>query len=254
MPTALVTGASRGLGLELCRQLLARGCSVVAACRAGKSAGLDALQGDLKGAVTLKVVALDVAERESVLELARWLEAEAIALDFLFNNAGVALARDAQIEDPPLQAAVTTFLTNVVGPHSCLSAFLPALARAAGGAFRVINISSSLGSIGKLSTYVETGLDPKGGFKGTDWTYRVSKAALNMTTVCQALELKAKYPNAAVASVHPGWVQTDMGSSNGRTAPLTPEESIAGVLERAFELSPGRSGQYVDWTGATMPF
>ena len=143
MPTALVTGASRGLGLELCRQLLARGCSVVAACRAGKSAGLDALQGDLKGAVTLKVVALDVVERESVLELARWLEAEAIALDFLFNNAGVALARDAQIEDPPLQAAVTTFLTNVVGPHSCLSAFLPALARAAGGAFRVINISSS---------------------------------------------------------------------------------------------------------------
>ena len=75
-----------------------------------------------------------------------------------------------------------------------------------------------------------------------------------MTTVCQALELKAKYPNAAVASVHPGWVQTDMGASNGRTAPLTPEESIAGVLERAFELSPGRSGQYVDWTGATMPF
>ena len=49
-------------------------------------------------------------------------------------------------------------------------------------------------------------------------------------------------------------VQTDVGSSNGGTAPLTPEESIAGVLERAFELSPGRSGQYVDWTGATMPF
>lgn len=253
MPTALVTGASRGLGLELCRQLLARGCSVIAACRAGKSAGLDALQGGLKGA-TLKVVVLDVAQRESVLALARWLEAEAVALDFLFNNAGVALARDAQLEDPPLDAAMTTFLTNVVGPHSCLSAFLPALARAAGGAFRVVNISSSLGSIGKLSTYVETGLDPKGGFRGTDWTYRASKAALNMTTVCQALELKAKYPNAAVASVHPGWVQTDMGSGNGRTAPLTPEESIAGVLERAFELSPGRSGQYVDWTGATMPF
>ena len=139
MPTALVTGASRGLGLELCRQLLARGCSVIAACRdtrAGKSAGLDALQGGLKGGATLKVVVLDVAQRESVLALARWLEAEAVALDFLFNNAGVALARDAQLEDPPLDAAMTTFLTNVVGPHSCLSAFLPALARAAGGAGR----------------------------------------------------------------------------------------------------------------------
>ncbi|MCL1635858.1 SDR family oxidoreductase [Luteimonas sp. SX5] len=236
MPTrhSLVTGANRGLGLEFVRQLLARGDRVVAACRhPGKASALNQLTGQHPG--RLHVLPLDVADPKAHAELAKELDllgdGEHYRLGLLVNNAGVLHSGErfgrvsaAHLED--------SFRTNAMGPFLLTQALADKLADGA----KVANITSELGSIAGLGRF------------GTP-SYNISKAALNMAGALLAKALAER--GIAVAMLHPGWAQTDMGGDN---ASLPVAESVQGLLRVIDALTPKQSGSYLDWQGQTLPW
>jgi NAD(P)-dependent dehydrogenase (short-subunit alcohol dehydrogenase family) len=184
MPTTLIIGASRGIGLELARQSLAAGERVLATAR--DDAGLARLN-DL-GAQTLRV---DVADPASVSSLTWVLDGEKI--DTAWYVAGVMCDRADATQPPTQQAFDRVMHANVLGAMQVIPQVAP-LVEAAGGRFGFV--SSIMGRI-----------DGVGGSNA--WLYRVSKAALNMAVA----SAQHSYPKAVIASFHPGWVSTDMGGT-----------------------------------------
>ena len=228
----LVTGANRGLGLELCRQLLARGDRVVAACRQpGKATALNTLAGEHPG--RLHVTPLDVAEPKSHAALARELPllTEGEPLNLLINNAGVLRGgeRYGSVQAADLE---TSFRTHALGPFLLVQTLTPQLADGA----RVANISSEIGSIGLRQEFRTP-------------SYAIGKAAQNMATSLLAQALAPR--GIVVAALHPGWVRTDMGTER---AALSPQESARGLLQVIGGLQARDSGAFLDWRGQTLPW
>lgn len=228
----LVTGANRGLGLELCRQLLARGDRVVAACRQpGKATALNTLAGEHPG--RLRVTPLDVAEPKSHAALARELPllTEGEPLDLLVNNAGVLRGgeRYGSVQAADLE---TSFRTHALGPFLLVQTLTPQLADGA----RVANISSEIGSIGLRQEFRTP-------------SYAIGKAAQNMATSLLAQALAPR--GIVVVALHPGWVRTDMGTER---AALSPQESARGLLQVIGGLQARDSGAFLDWRGQTLPW
>ena len=229
----LVTGGNRGIGLELVRQLLARGERVVAACRhPGKATALNALAGEHPG--RLHVLPLDVAEPKSRAELLRELPlvlGDDGRLDLLVNNAGVLHTgeRFGHVEQPVLEDSLRT---NAVGPFLLAQALAPLLADGA----KIANISSQLGSIANTGRF------------GTP-SYDISKAAQNMASVLLARALAER--GIVVLALHPGWVQTDMG---GAGAQVAPKDAVAGLLRVIDGAGPAQSGRFLDWRGESLPW
>jgi NAD(P)-dependent dehydrogenase (short-subunit alcohol dehydrogenase family) len=229
MPTVLVTGANRGLGLEFVRQYAADGWTVHACCRdPGTAKELKAI----KGAITIH--ALDVADRASIKALAKALKSTAI--DVLINNAGVYGGdRDRQtfgkVDDGSWDA---TLRTNALGPLMITEALVDNVAR--GGAKIIACVTSKMGSMADNTS-------------GGAYIYRASKAALNAVAVSLAHDLKAR--GLTVIAFHPGWVQTDMG---GRGPPITPKVSIAGMRAVIAAARPADSGKFPNYDGATIPW
>ena len=233
----LVTGANRGLGLELCRQLLARGGRVVSACRhPGKATALNILAGEYPG--RLHVAPLDVAEPKSHAALARELPllTEGEPLDLLINNAGVLRGgeRYGSVQAADLE---TSFRTHALGPFLLVQTLTPQLADGA----RVANISSEIGSIGLR----QAGLHQE--FRTP--SYAIGKAAQNMATSLLAQALAPR--GIVVVALHPGWVRTDMGTDR---AALSPQESARGLLQVIGGLQARDSGTFLDWQGQTLPW
>ena len=234
---SLVTGANRGLGLELCRQLLAAGSRVIAACRhPGKATALNTLAGEYPG--RLHVAPLDVAEPKSHAALARELPllTEGEPLDLLINNAGVLRGgeRYGSVQAADLE---TSFRTHALGPFLLVQSLTPQLAKGA----RVANISSEIGSIGLR----QAGLHQE--FRTP--SYAIGKAAQNMATSLLAQALAAH--GIVVVALHPGWVRTDMGTER---AALSPQESARGLLQVIGGLKAQDSGAFLDWQGKTLPW
>ena len=234
---SLVTGANRGLGLELCRQLLAAGGRVIAACRhPGKATALNTLAGEYPG--RLHVVPLDVAEPKSHAALARELPllTDSEPLDLLINNAGVLRGgeRYGEVQAADLE---TSFRTHALGPFLLVQTLTPQLADGA----RVANISSEIGSIGlrQAGSHQE--------FRTP--SYAIGKAAQNMATSLLAQALAPR--GIVVAALHPGWVRTDMGTDR---AALSPRESANGLLQVIGGLKAQDSGAFLDWQGQTLPW
>jgi NAD(P)-dependent dehydrogenase (short-subunit alcohol dehydrogenase family) len=228
----LVTGANRGLGLELCRQLLARGDRVVAACRQpGKATALNTLAGEHPG--RLRVTPLDVAEPKSHAALARELPllTDGEPLDLLVNNAGVLRGgeRYGSVQAADLE---TSFRTHALGPFLLVQTLTPQLADGA----RVANISSEIGSIGLRQEFRTP-------------SYAIGKAAQNMATSLLAQALAPR--GIVVVALHPGWVRTDMGTDR---ATLSPQESARGLLQVIGGLQARDSGAFLDWQGQTLPW
>lgn len=234
--TALVTGASRGLGFEWVKQLSEKKWKVYAACRAGADAPSLASLG-----ATVIPVALDVSDAASVAKLSEVLDG--VALDLLVNNAGIRpeeCGPDKKLGDIDYAAMESVLKTNAVGPMRVMSACLPALSRA--GAFKVVNISSALGSCA-LAAHTRKAFH---NIAGTDLAYRSSKAALNMATALSALELSETHPQSVVVTMDPGWVATDMGLRGGKDAPpLTAVDAVRMNIERMEGLTPADTGTYV---------
>ena len=230
---ALVTGANRGLGLEFVRQLLARGDRVLAACRQpGKAGDLNLLAGAHPG--RLHVLPLDVANESSRNAFAREL---ALVLDddariaLLVNNAGVLHSgeRWGQVREAALD---DSFGTNAIGPFLLTQALAPRLAD--GG--KVAFLSSIMGSIGTRHEFRAP-------------SYCASKAALDMLAVQAAHALASR--GIAVALLHPGWAQTDMG---GDGADVAASDSVAGLLRQIDAADASKPLQLRDWRGEALPW
>ncbi|UOG73826.1 SDR family oxidoreductase [Hymenobacter tibetensis] len=239
MKRILITGANRGLGLELTRQYLERGDTVFAATRQPDSA-TDLHQLHTQYADHLHLIQLDVTNEASI-EAARQVVAGATeSLDILINNAGI--FPGAGPEDPAKQnlggltaATALTFLNvNAVGPLLVAQAFLELL-KAANKA-RIISLSSGQGSLTWKAS-------------GEPYHYSASKAALNMYMRALAAEV-GTYGVISVL-VDPGWVQTRMG---GDTAALPPADSARGIVRLTDQLHAEENGSFVTWQGQPVPW
>ena len=233
----LITGASRGIGLGLVKEFLCKGFAVVATCRNPDKA-VD-LAKVLQDANQKPAVSLDVTNDESVAALKDYLRSNQIMVRHLVNNAGISTPGH-PVEDPDAiirKEMVAVFDTNVAGVARVTEA-CGVLSNGDGG--KVINISSGMGSVGRTLS--------SGSYYAT--SYRCSKAALNMLTACFSLQ----FPNTFFSMVHPGWVQTDMGGSGGRTADISVQESASGIFTVFKTLDKSMSGKFLDWKGDEVPF
>jgi NAD(P)-dependent dehydrogenase (short-subunit alcohol dehydrogenase family) len=217
--TWLVTGTSRGLGLELVRQLHARGDDVIATCRT-RTPELDE--------IGCRVVdGIDVGS-DGVGDALRRALRDGQALDVVVNNAGV--GRWDTLETIDLDAARDELDVNALGPLRVTLALLPRLAAGA----KIALVSSKAGSIGDR---------PSGGNYG----YRMSKAALNMLGANLAADLAARGIHVAV--LHPGFVRTEMTRGGGN---LDPPESAAGLIRQIDALDASRSGRFFHSDGSEI--
>ena len=231
--TSLITGANRGIGLELTRQCLQRGDHVLAACRhPGKATALTALAGEHPG--RLHVLPLDIAQPKTHAELAReaaLILGEEGRIDWLINNAGV-LHSGERFGQVPAQNLEDSFRVNAIGPFLLVQTLAPLLADGA----RVANISSVMGSIASCREFRSP-------------SYCASKAAQNMLTVQLAHALAPR--GMVVLGLHPGWAQTDMG---GASASVAVADSARGLLHTIAQATPAQSGQFLDWRGRQLPW
>lgn len=215
--TALVTGANRGIGLELCRQLAARGDDVIAVCRR-PSKPLEHLGVHVEAGV-------DVTDNASLRALAARLSG--VSLDILINNAGI-LEHGGLNDVASIRRQIEV---NAIGPLQVTAALVPLMGE--GGKLAII--TSRMGSIGDNSS---------GGYYG----YRMSKAAVNAAGVSLAHELKGR--GIAVALLHPGMVKTDMTGAG-----IEPAESVRGLLARIDDLTPETTGRFRHaTTGEILPW
>lgn len=228
MPLIVITGANRGLGLAHAKRYLEHGWTVHAACRDPEQAGaLRALNG------ALEIHRYDAADSASAATLAAAIKDP---VDVLFANAGV---MGAEREGQALGAVspdawVTALRINALGPLLLVQAFADAVA--ASRQKKIILQSSRMGSIADNNS-------------GGGYIYRPSKAALNAIGKSLSVDLKPR--GIAVAIMHPGWVQTDMG---GSSAPLSVEEAIAGQQAIIDGLSLENTGQFYHQSGEILPW
>lgn len=224
MPVALVTGANRGIGLELVRQLLDRGFTVHATYRTNEG-GLKPLT-----CPALTCHRMDVRNPD---EVASVIGAISTPIDVLVNNAGVADGRWSSLSDIDFNVVSDVLEINAVAPVRITQAALPLLVDGGGV---VAMITSLMGSIEDCMS-------------GRSYAYRASKTALNMFTTAMKNELQAK--GVSVVLIHPGWVETDMGGPN---APLQVTESVSGILARIEEQNLETTGRFVDYAGQSLPW
>lgn len=204
--TALVTGANKGIGFEVCRQLADSGFEVILTSRDVKK-GEEAIEKLKKEGLDLQYHQLDVTSKESVENLRSFIEKKFGKLDVLINNAGI-LISDSDEEKDEEAAILKTFETNTLGPLRMCRSFLPLMIKNNYG--RIVNVSSGSGQLSTMS---------KGGS-----AYKISKTALNAVT--RIISSEAEDYNIKVNSVCPGWVQTDMGGYNASRTPKIGAETI----------------------------
>ncbi|MFK8013765.1 MAG: SDR family oxidoreductase [Marinicellaceae bacterium] len=217
MKTALITGANRGIGLELAKQLQVKDYQVIVACRES-SPELEALNCQVE-------TNFDVADEQSVKSLAQKLSS--IQLDLLINNAGIldSMSLDSLNYDSIRQQ----FEVNTLGPLRVTENFLPHLSNGS----KVAIITSRMGSIADSS--------------GGQYGYRVSKTAVNMVGSCLAHDLKDQ--GISVALLHPGYVRTGMTGNNGL---INTDESANGLIQRIEQLNIDNTGGFWHTDGTEL--
>lgn len=230
MPTLLITGANRGLGLELTREFARRQWRVLACCRSPEEAS------DLKALAaateTVAIHRLEVGDIAQVRDLAGRLEGTPI--DILYNNAGIFGPKQQAFGETDEAGWLETFRINSIAPLRLAEAFVE---HVAASERRVI---ATMGSV--MGSIAENG-------SGGAYAYRTSKAAVHMVMKGLAVDLA---PRGIVTVVlHPGWVQTRMG---GSAASLKPEESAAGLTEVLLGLRREQSGMLIDYQGNVHPW
>lgn len=231
MPSILITGANRGLGLELARQYAAAGWRVFACCRKPSGATeLTQLAGGSGG--KLSVHAMEVTKPGEINAVAAALKGEKI--DVLFNNAGVlggALSEPKPMSFGAIDYAMweETLRTNTLAPVRVAEAFVEHVA--ASERKLMVFMSTYMSSISELS---------EGGY----YQYRSSKAALNL--VVKALSIDLKPRGVRTLAVHPGWVSTEMG---GPSAPVKPPDSIKGLRQVIEAYGKDETGQFYNYDG-----
>nr|XP_055042314.1 C-factor-like [Misgurnus anguillicaudatus]XP_055042323.1 C-factor-like [Misgurnus anguillicaudatus] len=251
--SVLITGANRGLGLEMVKQILEAPCpkrQIFAGCRDPHGPKSEALRELAKQHPNmLTITHLDVTDLSSIKEAANKVSSSlgTRGLNLLVNNA--ALCSRGTLMTVKAERMRDMFNTNVIGTLSVIREFLPYLQTAARASdisgmscdkAAVINISSIGGSVSSMpGIYHQFPLLP----------YCVSKAGLNMLTALAAHELKAD--EILCMAIHPGWVKTDMG---GEKAVIETRDSVAGLLKVMSNSTENEHGGFMDYTGQTMPW
>lgn len=218
---AIVTGANRGIGLEVVRQLAQAGATVILGSRDLQSGKTAAARLAEEGVHAIPHQ-LDVTDLESIARLSTTIDHEFGRLDILINNAGILYDTWQQASTANLETVQEAFSTNTLGPWRMCKAFVPWLRRSPHG--RIVNVSSGAGSLSSMGS-------------GTP-AYNVSKAALNAFTRTIAAELKSS--GILVNAVCPGWVATDMGGAGGRPV----KDGAAGVVWAAMLPDDGPTGGF----------
>lgn len=234
---ALVTGANKGIGFEIARQLAQAGVLVIVGARNSdhaKSAVFNLASQGLEA----RSVLVDLNDHATIAAAANSIDAEHGRLDILVNNAGVVDVQDGPPTVSSPEAARRIMDTNFIGTLAVTQAMLPLLRRSSAG--RIVNLSSALGSLSVNG-------DPASPFYSARLIgYNASKAALNMLTVQLAQELRET--SIVVNSISPGYVKTDL---TGNTGYMTPEEGAKLPVKYALLGDDAVSGQFVGPDGAT---
>ncbi len=227
MPTCLITGANRGLGLEFAKQYAADGWKVIATCRRPEAADdLKALEGDIQ------VHALDVTDFARIEALAKTLSGEAI--DLLVNNAGIYGPRVVPHTSVDYAAWAEVLRANVMAPLKMSAVFEAHVAR--GKLRKIVALSSLMGSMTDNTS-------------GGSYIYRSSKAALNAVMKSLSADLRGK--GISVAMLHPGWVKTDMGGPGGK---IEAPESVSGMRQVIDAMTVENSGRFMNYDGMELPW
>ncbi len=219
---ALVTGGNRGIGLEICRQLAARGLNVILASR-DPDRGAAAVEALARDGLTLIQRTLDVTRPEQIEAALEFVQSTCGRLDVLVNNAGIYLDEQASILDLDLTDFRLTMETNFYGPLMLCRAFAPLMRQQQYG--RIVNVSSGYGALSEMGAGAPA--------------YSISKAALNALTCILADELRGG--DIKVNAACPGWVHTQMG---GPEAPRTPAEGANTIVWLATLPARGSSGGF----------
>lgn len=229
--TVLITGASRGIGLEFVKFYAERGARVYACCRQPESArDLAALAARSGGLV--QVQPLDVTNERQVANLKAVLGDTPV--DILINNAGIYGQDDARFGNTDVEAWLQAFRVNTIAPVKIAEALVENVAR---GTRRVMAfLSSKMGSI-----------DDNG--SGGSYVYRTSKTALNMAVKSMSIDLAPR--GIAVVALHPGWVLTDMG---GPSAEIDTATSVSGMARVLDGLDAANSGRFYEYDGSVIPW
>jgi NAD(P)-dependent dehydrogenase (short-subunit alcohol dehydrogenase family) len=235
MARIFITGANRGIGLELVRQYLEQSDNqVFAACRQPDQA-TDLHQLAAQHPAQLHIIPLEVTDDAARQQAVQLVRQHTDALDILINNAAINPPGSRQtLQTIDTDGMLYTLNINSVAPLMMTQAFLDLLKK--GNQPRLINISSDMASL--------TGKD-----YGGDYAYCTSKAALNMITRGLAVDLRRE--GIIAICLDPGWVQTDMG---GKDASLTPAESVQGIVQVITKLTPSQAGSYLRWNGTILPW
>jgi len=220
VPVALVTGANRGIGREVVRQLAAREYTVILTARDEDKAraAAEELPGDVRA------LALDVSDPASIAAAAEQVEADPGSLDVLVNNAGMGADFGVAGVDPDFEAIQRSLDTNFLGAYRLTAALLPLLRRSDHP--RVVNVSSGMGGIAEMG--------------GWSPGYRVSKAALNAMTRILSTELADE--SVLVNSACPGFVASDMGGPMGATKSVA--DGASGIVWLATLADDGPTGGF----------
>lgn len=221
MGTVLITGANRGLGLEMAKQYSDNGWDVMATARAPEKAA------DLNAISNVQVMALDAADESSIAQFAAAIGDRPI--DLFINNAGIYGPMDLD-----RSGWLDLFAVNVVAPVQLATALKDNVARSSDKKMMVL--SSQVGSIAENDT-------------GSMMYYRSSKAAVNQAW--KSLALQWKDDGLTMAMLHPGWVKTDMG---GPQAPLSPQESVSGMRQVIDGLTHDQTGTFHNYDGQNIPW
>ncbi|MGM0450682.1 MAG: SDR family oxidoreductase [Pseudomonadota bacterium] len=216
----VITGANRGIGLELARQWHARGDRVTAVCRAASD--------ELKSLGVTIIEGVDVTDDISLGKARRNLEGETI--DVLYNNAG--LLTDENLQDMDWDRIQTQFEVNTLGPLKVTTALLDLIPRNG----KVVMMTSRMGSIADNDS-------------GGRYGYRMTKAALNAAAKSLAVDLQPR--GISVGIMHPGYVQTAM---TGHTGHITPAEAAERLIQRVDELNQDTSGVFRHSDGSELPW
>jgi NAD(P)-dependent dehydrogenase (short-subunit alcohol dehydrogenase family) len=231
MPSALITGVNRGIGLEFLRQYAAAGWELAGTCRQPAQAeAAQRVAAEHDGAVELHE--LDVTDPAAIIALAARLAER--RFDLLLLNAGVMGARSKTLGELDAEDFLQVLSVNTVAPAMLAQAFRDHVA--ASEQRRIVVLSSILGSVAS---------NERGGL----YSYRASKAGVNAVVSSLARDLADA--GVSCIAMHPGWVRTDMG---GPDAALGTEEAVAGMIGVIEGLGPADSGRFLAWDGSELPW